>query len=59
MAEFKEASAGWEKRLLAILAEQKSDISFGQIDLSLQIKNNKVTLVTLTGVTKHFKMDTE
>ncbi len=53
----KEPTSNWERRLLAIIDDQKKDISFGNISIKLQITNDKVTLVELSGVTKTFKMD--
>ncbi len=54
---FKNATSNWERKLLAIIEDERRSISFGSISVELKITNGKVVLVELRGTTKTYKMD--
>lgn len=55
--ELKNASSNWERKLLGILDEQKTNLKYGRINIDVVVNNGKVVLVELQATKKTYKID--
>jgi len=55
--ELKNASSNWERKLLGILDEQKTNLKYGRINIDIVVNNGKVVLVELQATKKTYRID--
>lgn len=55
--ELKDATSNWERKLLGILDEQKTNLRYGRINIDIVINNGKIVLVELQATKKTYKLD--
>ena len=55
--ELKNASSNWERKLLGILDEQKTNLKYGRINIDIVVNDGKVVIVQLQATKKTYRID--
>jgi len=57
--DYKDPTSNHERRLLAIIDNERKNMSFGKIALEISIQNNKISVVEISSVKKTIKISDE